>query len=149
LARVAGVLRRGEIIMLDYVVDAAVLIERGAPGADGAAPRWMRTYRAHDRGGDPLDALGRQDITCDVPAEYLYAAARRAGFVVAADTSQAEWLRQLGLDGLVAEGAARWREGAHRGDLAAIAGRSRVHEGDALTDPGGLGAHRVVVLARG
>ena len=39
-------------------------------------------------------------------------------------------------------------EGAARGDLAALAGRSLVHEAAALTDPAGLGAHRVVVLAR-
>ena len=35
----------------------------------------------------------------------------------------------------------------HVGDLEAIAGRSRVVEAAALTDPGGLGAHRVLVFA--
>ncbi len=33
-------------------------------------------------------------------------------------------------------------------DLAAMAGRSRGVEAAALTDPGGLGAHRVLVLRR-
>jgi hypothetical protein len=64
------------------------------------------------------------------------------------DTTQAEWLRGLGIDELSADGARRWREGAHRGDLEALAGRSHAHEGDVLTDPSGLGAHRVVVLER-
>ena len=42
-----------------------------------------------------------------------------------------------------------WQAGAARGDLEAIAGRSRGVEAAALTDPGGLGAHRVLVLRRG
>jgi hypothetical protein len=41
-----------------------------------------------------------------------------------------------------------WQEGAARGDLVAIAGRSRGVEAAALTDPGGLGAHRVLVLRK-
>ena len=77
------------------------------------------------------------------------AAAERAGFTLKTDTSQADWLRSLGIDELADEGAAAWREGAHRGDLAALAGRSQVHEAEALTDPAGLGAHRVVLLRRG
>jgi hypothetical protein len=37
-----------------------------------------------------------------------------------------------------------WRATAHVGDLAALAARSRVGEADALTDPTGLGAFRVL-----
>jgi hypothetical protein len=53
-----------------------------------------------------------------------------------------------GIAELVAEGDAMWQEGAARGDLVAIAGRSRGVEAAALTDPGGLGAHRVLVLRK-
>lgn len=142
LARVAGLLRRGQVALIDYAASASELVERGQQG-------WLRTYRAHEPGSSPFDAPGLQDITCDVPIEYLRAAATRAGFTIEAETSQAEWLRELGIDELADEGAAAWREGAHRGDLAALAGRSHVHEAEALTDPAGLGAHRVVVLRRG
>jgi hypothetical protein len=62
--------------------------------------------------------------------------------------TQAEWLRELGIDELVADGKRAWDEGARRGDLAALAGRSRVNEAAALTDPEGLGGYRVVVLAK-
>ena len=77
-------------------------------------------------GIDPLDAPGEQDITADVVLEQLDA--RRARRVLArrATTTQAEWLRDLGIDELVAEGRRTWEAGAARGDLEALAGRSRV-----------------------
>jgi len=39
--------------------------------------------------------------------------------------------------------------GAHRADLEALAGRSRVNEARALTDPAGLGAHEVLLFGKG
>ena len=141
LATVAGVLRRGEVLLVDYAGDGAGLAARGQR-------QWLRTYRRHDRGGDPLVAQGSQDITCDVPLEYLRSTAIRAGFVVAEESSQAAWLTDLGVEALVEEGRAVWRERAHLGDLAAIAGRSRVGEAAALLDPDGLGAHQVITLER-
>jgi SAM-dependent MidA family methyltransferase len=141
LLDVARMLRRGEVLLVDYVASAAELVARGQDG-------WLRTYRAHDRGSSPLDAPGTQDITCDVPHEHLCAAARRAGFAVALDTTQASWLAELGIDELVDAGEAVWRARAHLGDLEAVAGRSRAVEAAALTDPRGLGAHRVIVLER-
>ncbi len=141
LERVASLLRRGDVVLIDYLAAAATLVARGQPG-------WLRTYRGHGVGSDPLEGPGEQDITADVPLEYLLAAAGRVGFEVAEETTQAAWLGALGIDELVAEGAATWRERAHLGDLEAVAGRSRVHEAAALTDPAGLGAHRVVVLRR-
>lgn len=126
------VLRRGFVVVIDYFTDSPELR--------------LRTYRGHERGFDPLDAPGTRDITADVVASQLRAAAR--GFTVVEDTTQAAWLRALGIDDLAAEGARRWRAGAHRGDLEALAGRSLVHEAAVLTDPAGFGAHRVVVLRR-
>ncbi len=144
LAAAAAVLRRGEVVLLDYADGAAGLARRPPTGTDG----WLRTYRLHERGGDALDRPGTQDITADLPLEYLRAVATRSGFAVAAEVSQAEWLRGLGVDDLVEEGRAVWRERAHLGDLEAIAGRSRVGEAEALLDPAGLGAHRVITLER-
>ncbi|MDZ4825352.1 MAG: SAM-dependent methyltransferase [Actinomycetota bacterium] len=133
-------LRRGFVVLIDYAEDAAALAARG----DG----WLRTYRAHERGTDPLADPGSQDITGDIVLEQLEHVAHACGFVVQSVATQADWLRDLGIDDLVAGGRARWDAGAHRGDLDALAGRSRVTEGAALTDPSGLGAHRVVVLAK-
>jgi SAM-dependent MidA family methyltransferase len=145
LARSASTLRRGELWVVDYADETAGLLARGPTGPAG----WLRTYRGHGRGSDPLDDPGGQDVTTDVPLPWLRRAARRAGYEVTVDTTQAGWLRGLGLDQLVAEGRAQWEARAHVGDLPAIAGRSRTVEAAALTDPSGLGAHRVVVLARG
>jgi SAM-dependent MidA family methyltransferase len=100
---------------------------------------WLRTYRAHHRGTHPLDALGEQDVTCEVAVDQL-ALVRRPD----ADGVQADWLRAHGLADLVAEGRRVWAERAHLGDLAAVRARSRISEAEALTDPGGLGAHRVL-----
>jgi SAM-dependent MidA family methyltransferase len=141
LEQAAAVVRHGEVVVVDYLADAATLV-----GRVGGA--WLRTYRGHAAGGEPLVAPGEFDITSDVPTEYLFAAAGRVGFEVHRHTTQAEWLTALGIDDLVEEGAAIWRSRAHLGDLEAVAGRSRVHEAAALTDPAGLGAHSVVVLRR-
>jgi SAM-dependent MidA family methyltransferase len=141
LERVGAMLVRGEVVLFDYVDTVSKLAARGQAS-------WMRTYRAHQRGGDPLEAPGTQDITCDLPLEYLRTIADRVGLPLREYVSQREWMGHHGIAELVAEGDAMWQEGAARGDLAAIAGRSRGVEAAALTDPGGLGAHRVLVLRK-
>jgi SAM-dependent MidA family methyltransferase len=135
----ASILRRGRLVVVDYVAPVAEIASRGVDG-------WLRTYRGHDRGTSPLDAPGTQDITADVPLEYLVHAAGRVGLVVERDATQADWLRDLGIDALVAEARAAWDARAHVGDLEAVQHRSRVTEAAALTDPAGLGAHRVLVF---
>ena len=140
LRSAAAVLRRGFAVLVDYAAPVEELAARGQGG-------WLRTYRAQARGVSPLDAPGCQDITADVPLEGLRRAAGAAGFTVLTDATQEEWLRSLGVDDLVAEARAAWH-GRTATDLSAIAARSRVHEADALLDPSGLGAHRVLVLGK-
>jgi len=60
------------------------------------------------------------------------------------DRTQAEWLRAHGVDELVATARETWTERSHLGDLAALTARSRVTEAEALLDPAGLGAFRVL-----
>jgi SAM-dependent MidA family methyltransferase len=127
-----ALVQHGIVVLVDYMTDEPALR--------------LRTYAGHERGADPLAQPGECDITADVVVPQLRAAAR--GFEVVEDTTQAQWLRSLGIEELADEGARTWREGAHRGDLAALAGRSAVHEAGILTDPSGLGAHRVLVLSR-
>jgi SAM-dependent MidA family methyltransferase len=97
---------------------------------------WLRTYRAHQRGTSPLEDIGAQDITCEVAVDQLPPPTN--------DTAQARWLRDHGIDALVADGKRIWTERAHIGDLEAMKARSRVAEAEALTDPNGLGAFRVL-----
>ena len=136
----ASRLHRGVVLVIDYAAELDELVRRGTA--------WLRTYRAHGPGTGPLEQPGTQDITADVLLETLRRDAARAGFTLASESTQAEWLRTLGIDDLVEEGRRRWAEGAARGDLEAIAGRSRITEAAALTDPVGLGAHRVLVLTK-
>ena len=134
-------MRRGTLITIDYVDDAAGVVQRGEAG-------WLRTYRAHERSRSPLDAPGTQDITADVVREQLLRAAHAAGLTLESDVSQAEWLGDLGVDELAAVARRAWEARAHVGDLDALAARSRVVEAAALTDPNGLGGHRVVTFTR-
>ena len=71
----AFVLRRGMLIVVDYAANAMDLVERGQQG-------WLRTFRHHERGVSPLVAPGEQDITADLPLEYLIHAAARAGLAL-------------------------------------------------------------------
>jgi SAM-dependent MidA family methyltransferase len=119
----------GRVVAVDYCDVTASLAQR--PWTD-----WVRTYRAHGRGGHPLADLGAQDVTCEVAVDQLPPPTD--------NRSQAEFLRAFGLDALVDEARRTWEERAHIGDLQALAARSRVHEGAALVDPAGLGGFRVL-----
>jgi len=132
LARALGVLREGSVLVVDYADSTAALALR--PQDD-----WLRTYAAHGWGGPPLDRPGHQDVTCEVALDQL--GRHRAP---SDTTTQADWLRRHGIEALVEEGRRRWEEGASTGGLAALAGRSRVVEAEALTDRSGLGAFAVV-----
>jgi SAM-dependent MidA family methyltransferase len=119
----------GRVVAIDYASMSSVLATR--PSAE-----WIRTYRSHQRGGAPLDALGTQDITVEVAVDQLPPPT--------SDRDQAAWLREHGIDELVEEGRRIWEERAAIGDLAAVRARSRVTEAEALCDPAGLGAFRVL-----
>jgi len=140
----ARMLRHGTLVAIDYLDDAKTILDRRTDGG----PTWLRTFRAHQRGGSPLDEPGAHDITADVVREQLQRAAQACGFTLVADRSQTEWLDELDIGGLVEAGRRTWEERVHLGDLEAVVGRSHVVEARALTDPSGLGAHRVVTLTR-
>lgn len=122
----------GRVVAIDYASTTRELARR--PWTE-----WVRTYAAHGRAGDPLEDPGSCDITVEVAVDQLATVAEPT-----IDRSQAEFLAAHGIDELVEEGAARWRAEGIGGGLAAIAGRSRVHEAEALTDRAGLGAFRVL-----
>ena len=125
-------IERGRLVVIDYADTTASMAAR-------PQDEWLRTYRAHERGGSPLDGPGTQDITVEVAVDQL-AAVRRPDH----DRSQADFLAAHGIDDLVAEGRRHWTERAHVADLAALRARSRITEAEALCDPVGLGAFRVL-----
>lgn len=126
LRHVLDVIEAGRVIVLDYARTSSAEVE-------------VRTFSEHGRAGDPLVALGTKDITVDVDLEQIQRVTRPADRI----SSQASWLRAHGLDELVDEGRLAWAEGAARGDLAALRGRSRVREGEALAAEDGLGGFTV------
>jgi SAM-dependent MidA family methyltransferase len=127
----AGV-ERGRVVTFDYVSDTTSLARR-------PWRTWLRTYRRHERGEHPLRSPGTQDITCEVALDQL-ARVREPDVV----RTQAQFLARHGLDELVEEGRRLWAERAAAPDVAAVRGRSRVSEAEALTDPQGLGGFTVV-----
>jgi SAM-dependent MidA family methyltransferase len=126
---------RGRVVVIDYAATTAELAGR-------PQDQWVRTYRGHRHGAGLLEALGEQDVTCEVAIDQLATVKRPV-----VDRSQADWLRAWGIDELVTQGRAEWSERAHVGDLAALRARSRVGESDALLDPAGLGRFRVLEWA--
>ena len=131
LSQALSILDQGTVVVIDYMSTTEAMAAR-------PWPEWLRTYRGHERGDDPWTSPGTQDITCEVALDQLSAVCPPTRV-----TNQATWLRAHGIDELVAEGAAAWRSGAAQGDLAAVAGRSRAIEAEALLDPAGLGGFTV------
>ena len=112
---------------------------------------WLRTYRGHGAAAptrSPRPAT--QDITIDVPVEYLCTRPRPGRVPARARArTQAEWLARARDRRPRRRGAAtRGRPAPTSATSRPSAGRSRVTEAAALTDPAGLGAHRVLVLHR-
>ena len=132
VAQAVGLLRGGRVLVVDYADETPSLATRQWTD-------WLRTYRDHRRAGHPLDRPGTADITCEVAVDQLAVA-----HAPHADRTQAAWLAAHGLAELVEAARETWRTTAHVGDLTALAARSRVGEADALTDPEGLGAFRVM-----
>ena len=92
---------------------------------------WLRTYRDQGRGTHYLSDPGSQDITAQVMLDQL-----PAGF---ASLTQADFLKQWGIDELVREGADHWEKLKHAPDVAAMKMRSRSSEATSLTHLSGLG----------
>ena len=114
----------GALLVVDYTSTTTEMATR-------PVDQWLRTYRGHQQGGRPVDDPGSQDITVEVAVDQLPEPT--------STTDQATFLVAHGIDDLVAEGRQTWTEQATTGDLAAVRGRSRIVEAEALRDPTGLG----------
>ena len=125
-----GLLRSGSVVVFDYAVPTTAELAR-RPWRS-----WLRTYRAHERGGHYLRDVGQQDITSDVCIDQLPPPD--------AVRTQAQFLRRWGIDELVEDGRSAWEAAAHAPDLAALRMRSRAREAEALLDVGGLGSFQVL-----
>lgn len=90
LERAAAPLAQGLMLLIDY----------GAPAADLYTPErgsTLRAYHHHRVHGDPLVAIGRQDLTAHVDVTAVERAAVAAGLTSLGRTRQAEFLAALGV----------------------------------------------------
>lgn len=131
---VQDILDRGaaKVALFDYGSQSTVeLAGRGG---------WLRTYRAHQKGSDPLHQPGEWDITTDIAVDQLP--------MPSSVMSQADWLSGHGIAQLVEEGRDHWAKNAARPDLTAMRMRSRIREAEALLDPASLGGWLVMEYSR-
>jgi SAM-dependent MidA family methyltransferase len=124
ITKAQRLLERGKIAVFDYGAPTAELAERGWP-------EWVRTYRNHRHGAGLFEAFGQQDITFDVATDQLPGAP-----II---TTQADWLRLVGIDDLTATSREVWETGRAKPDRATLAARVRLDEAAALLDPAALG----------
>lgn len=87
MARLAGVLERGYLVVVDYGY-------RGAE-RDRFPEGTLMTYRSHAASPDVFADPGERDITAHVDFDGLVAAGRAAGLVEAAFESQSRYLMRL------------------------------------------------------
>ncbi len=130
MAQAAATLRRGLLLTLDY----------GYPARQLYAP-WRRqgtlmTFSRHTPGDNPLQRIGRQDITAHVDFTTIARAGMADGLTLAGFASQRELLTNLGIHEALAIPPSE-----------ELYARRRAVE--ALTEPAGLGRVRALALTRG
>jgi SAM-dependent MidA family methyltransferase len=101
---------------------------------------WLRTYRDQGRGTHYLSDPGSQDITAQVMLDQL-----STGF---SSSTQADFLKQWGIDDLVSEGNAYWESMKHAPDVAAMKMRSRSTEVTVLVESCNLGSFQALEIKR-
>ncbi len=126
----ASALGRGYVLTIDYGYEAGELY------SGGRAHGTFQTYYKHVDGSNPYQRIGRQDMTAHVDFSALIDEGRKAGLRPVFLTTQAEFLRSLGFDGLVRSLRERDVEGPVK--MANLRAMSE------LVKPDGLGRFRVL-----
>ena len=115
----------------------------------------LAVYARHQLGERPLASPGRQDLTAHVNFSALIAAGRTADLRLAGMTTQAEFLRRLGIrEEAEALGARLYpyadsERHTDRGQADYLRKRALLGAVATLLDPHGLGGFRVLVQQRG
>jgi len=133
--------RFGSVAMclIDYGADASELAEREPDSI-------VRTYRRHQRGHDWLKHPGETDLTVDVNVTGVLRAIARCG-QKAKVMSQRTFLLEHGLGALIVVAREGELMGATGGEIMTqLEIRSERLDMEALIDPDGLGAFRVVLV---
>jgi len=132
VASLAGALVSGYVVLVDYGGEEGDLLTREGAGT-------VRGFARHRLVANPLAEPGRHDITASVDFTAIRRAAEGAGLRYAGSATQRDMLLTLGVREVTA------RPSAPIEQLRAASRRSAI---DALLDPNGLGAFKVVCFAK-
>lgn len=146
---VASELKRGFLLTIDYGDTARKLYTKERRHGT------LAVYMRHQLGERPLANVGRQDITAHVNFTALVRAGRANGLRLAGLTTQASFLRGLGIreeaEALAAQlyPAADTERHTDRGQADYLRKRNLLGAVSTLLNPRGLGGFRVLVQQRG
>ena len=132
VASLAAALASGYVVLVDYGGDEGDLLTRQGAGT-------VRGFAQHRLVADPLADPGRHDLTASVDFTAIRRAAEGAGLRFAGSATQRDVLTTLGIREATARPATPIEQ------LRAASRRSSI---EALLDPNGLGAFRVVCFAK-
>ncbi|MFD0962162.1 class I SAM-dependent methyltransferase [Paenibacillus chungangensis] len=91
LRKISAMMKRGKVIVIDYGYDAEEY--SSACRMDGT----LMCYYRHTASDQPFQRPGQQDMTAHVSFSYLKAEAREAGFSIAFDGSQKQFMVDNGV----------------------------------------------------
>ena len=132
VAQVAAALTRGYLLLIDYADDETGLLGRMGEGT-------VRGFSRHRLVTQPLQRPGEIDITATVNVTAIKRAAEGAGLRLIGTGTQREMLMALGI---------RWPAAWGSTPIDQLRAASRRSAVDALLDPRGLGAFRVLLFAK-
>ena len=148
MQRTAGLVRRGFILTIDYGDKARALYtawrKRGT----------LLCYYRHQANERSLLHPGEQDITAHVNFSSLIGEGRRLGMRLHLFTTQQRWLQHMGIEEelehrRVTEFAeADTARATDRGQVALLKWRDLRQRAAVLTDPGGMGDFKVLIMRR-
>jgi len=148
IQRTGGLMRSGFVLTIDYGDKAKALYtawrKRGT----------LLCYYKHQANEKPLLHPGEQDITAHVNFSALIDEGRRLGMRLHRFTTQRLWLEGLGIQAelehrYVNEFAeAEFARATDRGQVALLKWRDVRQRAAVLTDPGGMGDFKVLILRR-
>ncbi len=148
IQRTAGMMRKGFVLTIDYGDKAKALYtawrKRGT----------MLCYFKHQANEQPLLHPGKQDITAHVNFSALIEEGRRLGMRLHRFTTQRLWLQGLGIEEELQQrylnefAEAEFARATDRGQIALLKWRDVRQRASVLTDPGGMGDFKVLILRR-
>ena len=148
IQQTAGLLRSGFVLTIDYGDKAKALYtawrKRGT----------LLCYYKHQANERPLLHPGEQDITAHVNFSALIDEGRRLGMRLHRFTTQRLWLQGLGIQEELEQrylnefSDAEFARATDKGQIALLKWRDVRQRAAALTDPGGMGDFKVLVLRR-